>query len=590
VRSRPGVKLLLSPAVVTPSTRLLAETVLVSKSKTPVDYVSVTLRCHVFTAAGTGRTRGEAVSVLYHREWRSPPSVLTPGEHRYRVAFDLPATLPPTYTGTDARVDYSIVVHVAIPWWRDRIDTFTVKVAPPQSPEAPAARPRSFATSNDGPRGTKSFMEVALETTELAVGDVLVGSVSLQNLRGKRIRGLEVAIVEVEEVTQPSHEAREARRFSVRVHDGTPHEGEPIPFRVTVPDGATPGFNVGPLVVKSHAEVRAVVAWGEDVIVRPPLVVVPRASAQRSEVGWVAPVGRERRALVWQRVAQRSSLSIDPRTERMFGARRTVTIEVRAQEQDGDFWLVAKLGWDSLGLDLEIGEKKWTDVLALDVVKSGDQTADARFVAHAREHAQARPVVTGELMAALLPFERVEVDDSSAELASRGSAHTTELVETFVQAVLGAAEAIANAAERVPAPLLFEHDVVAWRAFAERLRGTLELGKMQVRDGLVGSERVTIGTEWTKNGALVGTRIEVAIDPRLETPPASPDDPAISPAARDVWRHLAGRVAAVRVESDAVFLELEGKLADPGEAMPTVELAVALRRALAGIKGAGPFR
>jgi hypothetical protein len=433
-------------------------------------------------------------------------------------------------------------------------------------------------------------MEVALETTQLAVGDVLTGSVSVQNLRGKRIRGIEIAIVEVESVSLPTFEVREARRYTIRVHDGAPREGEAIPFGVRLPDGATPTFRAGAIQVTSHLEVRAVVAWGEDIVVRPPLHVTPRASAPRSRRGWVAPVGRERRALVWQRASQLAALQSDPAAERMSGTRGDLAIEIRTEQRDADFWLVAKLAFPSLGLDLDVGERRWTDVLSLDVVKSGDAQADARFAAHAREHAQARDVVTPELMIALLRFESVKLDDTSATLSSRGTAHATEPVEAFVAAVLHAADAVAAAAARVPPPLMFAGEVVAWRAFAERLRGRLELGRMHVHDGLVGTDRVSVGTVWTRSGALVGTRLRVAVDPPLDAPPASREDPALSPAAREAWRELAARAHAVTVDRDAVLVGLDGKLADPADVIPILELAVTLRRAIGGIKGAGPFR
>lgn len=590
MRSRPKVKLLLSPSFVTPGARLLAETLLVAKSETPIDFVAMTLRCNVFTAAGAGKSRSEHTSTLHLREWRSPAGTLTPGEHRYRVAFDLPDTLPATYSGTDALIDYTMRVHVSIPWWPDRIETFTVPVGSAESPVAPPPRPQSFATSPEGPRGKDSFMEVALETTHLAAGDVLAGSVSLQNLRGKKIRGIEVAIVEVESVSLPAFEVREARRYSIRVRDGAPPEGEAIPFGVRLPDGATPTFRAGAIQVTSHAEIRAIVAWGEDIIVRPPLHVAPRTSAPRSKRGWVAPVGRERRAMVWQRASQRAALVSDPDAERMYGSRGAIAIEIRTEQRDADFWLVAKLSWASLGLDLDVGERKWTDVLSLDVVKSGNAQADSRFAAHAREHVQARHVVTPELMIALLRFEDVKLDDATATLASRGTAHATEPVEAFVAAVLHAADAIAAAAARVPPPVMLAPHLEAWRSFADRMRGRLELGRMHVHDAVVGTDRVDVGTEWTRNGALVGTRIRVLVDPPLDAPPASREDALVSPAARDAWRELAGRAHAVRVDRDAVLVDLDGKLTDPSDLMPTIELAVTLRRALAGIKGAGPFR
>lgn len=590
MRSRPKVRLLLSPSLVTPGTKLLAETVLLARSKTPIDFVSMTMSCNLFVATGRAKSRAEHSSSIFHREWRSEPVMLAPGEHRYRVAFDLPHNLPTSYAGTDARIDHTVRVHVSIPWWPDRIETFTLPVTWPDTPAPPPPRPQSFATSSAGPRGTKPFMEIALETTHLATGDVLAGSVSIQNLRGKNVRGVELAFVEVEEVTVPIFEVREARRFTIRIHDGTPREDEAIPFRVRLPEGASPTFRAGPIELTTHVEVRAIVAWGEDIVVRPPVHVTARAAAPRSKRGWVAPVGRERRALVWQSEAQRADLVSDPEIERMAGHRGPIAIEIRTEQRDADAWLVANLGFPSLGLDLNIAHFKWTDHLAPNVVKSGHEAADARFAAHAREHAQARAVLTHELMRTLLEFEEIRVDDQTASLASRGTSHSSPAVEAFVSAVLNVVNELGFAAERVPAPSMFQGDLVGWRAFADRVRGRLELGRMHVHDGVVGTDRVSVGTEWTRSGVLVGTRIRVIIDPPLDAPPTSPDDPALSPAARAVWRDLLGRKYAVKIEPNAVLVDLEGKLADPNEALPTVELAVSLRRALAGIQGAGPFR
>jgi hypothetical protein len=113
---------------------------------------------------------------------------------------------------------------------------------------------------------------------------------------------------------------------------------------------------------------------------------------------------------------------------------------------------------------------------------------------------------------------------------------------------------------------------------------------MVVHDGVVGTDSVSVGTEWTRNGVLVGTRVRVAIDPPLESQPASVDDPSLSPAARAQWRELMTRAHAIHVEAASLVVELEGKVDDPASVMPVVDLAVALRRALAGIRGAGPFR
>jgi hypothetical protein len=338
----------------------------------------------------------------------------------------------------------------------------------------------------------------------------------------------------------------------------------------------------------THVEVRAEVAWGDDVVGRTPILGAPRG-AERAR-GWIAPVGRERRALVWQAAGAHAGLVSDPSAERMTGARGVVTIEIHTEQREADFWLVAQLGWPSLGLDLDVAERRWTDILSLDVVKTGNASVDARLSAHARDHAQARAIVDSEVLGWLLPFEEVKLDDAGATLAMRGAAHTSERLETFVAAVVQAAEILAAVHGRVPPPSAFEAHVPLWLAMTDRLRGRFEPGRMWIHDGQLGTDRVEIGTMWSREGELLGSMLRVAIDPPLDAPPASPDDPSVSPLARDAWKALLARAKSVRVGAKEIVVEFGGKLEDPQAAMPLLESAVALRRALAGVRAGGPFR
>ena len=124
----------------------------------------------------------------------------------------------------------------------------------------------------------------------------------------------------------------------------------------------------------------------------------------------------------------------------MLGARGDVALEIRTEQREGEFWLVAALWWPPLGIDLDVGERRWLDDLAATRVKSGYAALDGRFAAHAREPAQAAGVVTPELLAALAPFEVVDVNDDGAMLSSRGAALASAPLDAFVAAALAAAE------------------------------------------------------------------------------------------------------------------------------------------------------
>ena len=147
-----------------------------------------------------------------------------------------------------------------------------------------------------------------------------------------------------------------------------------------------------------------------------------------------------------------------------------------------------------------------------------------------------------------------------------------------------------GAIARVPAPAMFAADVAAWEALAARLRGRLELGRMWIHDAQVGTSAVDIGSVWSRSGLHLGSTVVVAIDPPLGDTPDGIEDPSLSPAAREAWRELGARAKSVQLAADAITIELAGKLSDPQLAMPIVDLAVSLRRALGGPLAAGPFR
>lgn len=588
MRSRPKVEVLLAPSVILPGTRLATETILTSTSETPFEFVDVELFEQLDLAAGHGKGRTYTQVVPFRRRWRSESGTLAPGEFRYPVTFDVPADARPSYRGEDASAKWLLKVHVSIPWWPDRVATYEVPVVLPPTQDL-APRPLAVATSREGPTGTDPFLELAIDTSHVALGDTLTGTVSLANFRGKRVTGISGVFTEYEDVDIPTKHIATARQFGFRIFDGQPRENEPIPFKVGVPERAAPTHASPPFGVRTRLEVTAHVSWGSDVHVAVSLFVAPRGTRQ-IHGDFVAPVGRERRAKVWEAAAAHLGFLGDPTTERMRGTRGVVAIGIHTEHRDGDFWLACDLAWPSLGLELEIAERGWSDVFSPSSLKTGDEVVDKRFAVRARETAQAASVATPALVATFLPFDDVMLVDNWARVAMRGSAHTTEKVEAFLQAVLVVADAIGGALHAVPAPAAFRDAVPAWQALADRLRGRLELGRMWIHDGQIGQDRVAIGTLWaTSSTERIATQITVTIDPPLASVPSSADDPSISPSAREVWQALSAKAQA-KVRADLVVVRVEGKADDPRGLMPLVDLAVSLRRRLAGAVAQGPFR
>lgn len=588
MRSRPRVKVLLSPPFAMPGGEIEAEIVLTSKSETPVDYVSLELRGMVRVVLGSGKFRVKHEEDLLVQAWRSEPLTLQPGERRFRVRFVLPPDAPPSYGSASATVAYTLHLRVSIPWWPDRVHAFVMNVRP-RPIEAPAPQPRVFATSTEGPIGTEPFVEMALDDTWLSPGGMVVGSVSFQNLGGRRVKRVTLAIVEYEIYSAPHFATNDARWWRFTLCNGAPAPGEPMPFSLRIPKEANTEVATRTFSMNTFLEARAEVAWGRDVVLRAPVFVAPAGSPERRRGIRLSPVGRERRLLVFQDVAESVGFELDPDSERLRGMRHGSAITIWTEQRADGPRIVAELRYGTLDLGLTIRERRWRDVLSANRVASGDQRTDERLVAHAREHAQAKPVVAS-LVPWLLGFDEVRLDDDDASLTSKGAAHTIDKLARFVERVIVLAAAIERARALIVPPAAFANDVDAWKIAAERLAGRLDLGSMSIRDGRIGTDAVELGTVFSDEGIVLGTRAAVTIDPPLDEVPRSFDDPSISAAARESFRELSSRVRRVRLERDVIELEIEGRSPDPNVHVPALELAARLRRTLGGTGSAGPFR
>jgi hypothetical protein len=585
VRSRPKVKLLISPPEVPLGGSFVAEARLTSTSETPVDFVDLRLRGFEQIVVGQGSARRSTTRSLTGQQVHHTPGLLKPGEHGFAGRFRVPEQGPATFAGHAAAVCYELDVHVSIPWWPDRRMTFTIPTAwPPRTVGAPRAQ--IFATSSTGPSHGQPYMEVSLDRTEILAGESIQGSVSFANVRKLDIRGVRLVYEGIESLRWPSAMRRVLRSLRAQIHVGPVVEGEPIPFDVTFPVGPPPSFWAHLFDLVYEMEIRADVAWGTDVALRIPLVVHPPDPKSRQRRGTIVPVGKERRALVWANVAKRAGLENDAEDERMLAKFEGVSMVVQLEQRPDDMYVACTLAWPHLGLDLAIGERRWTSLFDRHV-ELAHPKANRRFRVHAREHAQASALLGVDLLAALVAIREVHADDDGARLALIGNAHNADRLHRIVRALVAAARAFAAGIARVPAPAAMGAHVVAWEAFAARVHGRLERGRMWVT-GTWGPDPVEVGTVWSADGELRGTRVAVVFDPPLDAP-IDLESPLLSPIARDELRALLGETTA-RFAPDVLEVLLPGMTPDPTSAEPWLERLTRLARALRGQVQAGPFR
>ena len=584
-------------ASVEPGSSLGVEIVLESEDETPVDFIDFTLRGTQRTVLGAGRGQQVRDLIVLSLARRETPRVLPRGEKSFRVRFDIPERVPPAYRGFSATVLYELGVHVSIPWWPDRRSSFDIRVAALPAPPRPVPPVLTFGSSVKGAAAEGVYIETSLDRVELTPGGVLQGAASFSNVATSRVRSIEVAFILTEHIVAPWVSSLQAKKYSLTLVKGAPAEGQPIPFKIRLPPDAPPGFTAALFRLGWHLEIRAVVLFGDDIVVRIPIEVVPATIGEPAARTRVAPVGRERRAIVWAGVAERLGLENDPEHETMRTTLGASSLVVSLLQSGDATSTVARFSWPSLGLDLRVSERAWSDVLG-HTVDLGDPLAIERLVARGREDAQVKSWLAPELEAALVAFEDVRVDDDGATVTSRGAAHSLEELLGFVTKAMSLLRLFDAAAARIAPPSAMAAHLAAWQTFAARTQGRLEPGRMWIHDATVGVDRFEVQTLWRANGVYEGTVLRLVVDPPLERELVAAD-PSLSPEARALLVELAAKGTrphdepALRVHRDAFEWHRAadvGVLEDPGTLETTVESLARLARAARGMVGAGPFR
>jgi hypothetical protein len=584
MRSRPKVKTYLRPAIAAPGSALDVEVVLTSASETPIDFVELKLEGRESVQFG----KYGASHVFLRQKVLHGARTLGVGDHRLGGRFELPPGLMPSYRGSAANVLYALDVHVSIPWWPDRRQRFMIPVAPRPAQFPPT--PHTFLSTLEGPKGTAPFLEVALDSTTLEIGGELAGAVSVSNTRRTQVRGVDLFLVGTERATQ-GYGSTEARRVRWRLLERPPEEGSPVPFRVALGRGIGIGLIGSLFELTWHLEAIADVVWGFDAKLIMPVTLVPPATVtagSKDPRRWVAPVGRERRALTWATVAEKLGLANDAEQERMTATLGAIDLAITLQDRGAEgLHALATLRWPDLGLDLQVEPRSLTDLFVREV-DLGPSEAARRVTVRAREDAQARAVL-GDATDALAAVKEVHLDDAGGTLAAPGGAPTVPQLEAFVTAALAATRALAFGVARVPPPQAMATCVAAWEAFAQSHGARLVVGAMRIRDVRLGTEVGEIVTLWRGAGEIEGTAVRVAMSPPLDAP-LDLDSPALSQEARDLARAITADARGVRLGPDALEALVAGPLEDLASVEPLLERLAMLARAVRGAPAAGPYR
>lgn len=583
MRGRPVIAYELSPSELVPGAKLTVTLVLMSDGETPFDKIDVILR-------GRERSRDHAkpFDVPTHDmrlERRLTGGVLAQGVHRLPVEFDLPADLAPSYISELSDTVYELDVHVDIPWWPDARETFTVRASP--HPATTVRAPPLLQRTHASPTTGVLYVEAAIASPTLVVGEKLVGALSLASIGKHRVSAIELVVHSIEtSVVSSSSAPVVAERWVTLVKEGAPDEGEVVPFEVTVPDHITPTFTSRFVKLTHELRVRVAVTLGEDVVLAMPVEILARGAlpARRADdaKGELPAVGRtaftERLERAATRLRERrglrasvrgSALTITRSAEASGAGASERTARVRAKVDGERARLVAELAWPPIGIDLSI-EDRGAFGGASDVVG-----LPPRFTFLAREPHQLRAVVHGPLVAALAPFRRVRAKDDTGRFSVDASGRGDAFIDAFIDDALALDAELATAAARVPYPTALEHLGPRFEALASAWGATLRRGDMSL-EGFA-PQGIEMAVRHVFAGAAPRERVvEARLPPGTELPV-------------DVGTKLHAQMGAKVGPGDTVVVVLDpGR--DPGELEQIVgRLSAALRKLAPGTR-VGPYR
>jgi len=589
MRSRPDLTVYLTPSAPVSGAELHIHVRLHSHSRTPFDAIDVVLTGKEVRYKHPVRAGNPGLVPRYERQIlalgrRFPAGVLEPGDWDREVIVPLPPEAPPSYRSKLTVIAYTLDVRVHIPWWPDREGQYAITVRPPAARQT-AAAPALYTTQKGENRGAEPVLELSVDNGEVAQGGVLSGAVALSGLGDRHIRRIELACSTVESAfvfEKSAGGSLEVDRRSLTIHQGTPRDGEPVPFRLGIPEDLPTSFTTPVIRVQHVLEATAVVAFGTDLVLRAPVVVL-RSQAPREELEPRSPkplLGRARHIAVWRAAAEgaRSTglheLSIDADNAAASFQLGGIEVSVAEEHREGlGPCLAAHLEWASLGLDLRLAERRWTDFGGN--LEGIDARFQKRFTLRAREPAQAATVLDKGVREALVGFDEAGLDDASAAVLRKGGVYQVKGLERFFALSQALAAALGRAVKNVPPPAAFASVHRAWQRFAEEQGASLRVGDLSLHGWFVHGVAISLVHEW---------EADRPVRSRLCT--ALPAD-----AVAEAWTETVSQ--ATQQPCAINNAELYIPLPTVTEPDTTVALATRFARACAKLRGsgdAGPYR
>lgn len=584
IKHRPQVELRLLWGA-TPGERLMLEVVVVAKHAVPIEAITACLRGEQRVTSSSTGARPPGRALLEHRAVLEAARTLPAGEHLFRLAFELPANLPPTFSCTRVDVRYELEIRVEIPWWPDRRAVFEVPLAFPKGEREP--RPLVTVSDVDGPRPREPYAELSLASTTLVPGGLLLGAVALYNVAQV---GYKAVRLRVQRVVTVSDGRREAKELQPLLYD-TPlpaklQEGEPLPLRCVLPRELLPSYASRPSKgagwsLAWRLEVEVVVGWGRNVRLAVPLAVV-RDEVPQSERRAPA-VGIARAQALWTELAARHGLQYAD--GRLTKQAASWSLLVHRELRQGERFLIAELlPPEPLGLGLLVEPA----LLGLGRF-SGLSLGLADFDAAHRVQGHDR----GQLAHLLAPWVgqwplrlRLEADDHGLRVLTLGGGYQRDSLETLLRVGLDGLRDLPARRASLPWPAALAKTEPFWRALAARIeQSSLDRGAPCLRGRWAG-RLLRLGVVW-QQGDAVGLVLELEAELSARVCHAQPLTAAdvaglseLSASSRKLATTLLFGERTLLLEPRGARLRLPGRLVVQLEPSSASEQAALVQEAL----------
>jgi hypothetical protein len=199
------------------------------------------------------------------------------------------------------------------------------------------------------------------------------------------------------------------------------------------------------------------------------------------------------------------------------------------------------------------------------------------------------------LDAPLRAFQGLAMNDTDATVTMAASPWDADRLDDALAKMESLANAIALASKAIPPPHAMSAHLDAWRDAERTMGGRLCVGSMCLRDLSLENARAAIETTFDRKGTPAATRLVVQSDGRVPKSFVGAASGEIAqlvaePVARAIADVEAGGERSLRVEDDAVVLDLPAVTADPTSLRALLADLVALVRAFGGDGVHGPYR